>query len=45
MRKHAIALALCAAVATAGTARAETPGEKAEGPGSDPPTRRRCTVN
>jgi lipid-binding SYLF domain-containing protein len=33
MRKHAIALALCAAVATAGTARSETPREKAEGPG------------
>jgi lipid-binding SYLF domain-containing protein len=34
MRKNAIALALCAAVATVGTARAETPREKAEGPGS-----------
>jgi lipid-binding SYLF domain-containing protein len=34
MRKHAIALALCAAVATVGTARAETPREKGEGPGS-----------
>ena len=33
MRKHAIALALCAAVATVGIARAETPREKAEGPG------------
>jgi lipid-binding SYLF domain-containing protein len=33
MRKHAIALALCAAVATAGIARSETPPEKAEGPG------------
>lgn len=33
MRKHAIAFALCAAVATVGSARAETPREKAEGPG------------
>lgn len=32
MRKHAIALALCAAVATAGTSRAETPPGKAESP-------------
>ncbi len=34
MRKHAITFALCAAVAAVGTARAETPREKAEGPGS-----------
>ena len=34
MRKNAITFALCAAVATVGTARAETPREKAEGPGS-----------
>jgi SH3 domain-containing YSC84-like protein 1 len=34
MRKHAITFALCATVATVGTARAETPREKAEGPGS-----------
>jgi lipid-binding SYLF domain-containing protein len=33
MRKHAIALALCAAVAMVGSARAETPREKGEGPG------------
>jgi lipid-binding SYLF domain-containing protein len=33
MRKHEIALALCAAVATVATARAETPREKREGPG------------
>ena len=33
MRKHAIALALCAAVATVGTSRAETPRGKAESPG------------
>jgi SH3 domain-containing YSC84-like protein 1 len=32
MRKHAIAFALCAAVATVGTARAEPPRAKAEGP-------------
>ncbi len=34
MRKHAIALALCAAVAAVGPARAETPRDKGEGPGS-----------
>jgi len=33
MRKHAIALALCAAAATVGNARADTPREKAESPG------------
>ena len=33
MRKHSIALALCAAMATIGTARAETPHARAKGPG------------